>query len=853
MRILYIKLVNFVGVNAAMNLKEIDFDFSKVNKSIIQIYGKNRCGKTVLLQQLHPYSTINLNGDERNDLSLIIPGEVGIKNIVYEVNENVYNITHTYKPTSKGNHIISSSILCDGQELNPAGNVNTFNTLIESLLGINKYTFQLLINGTQLTSFANMSSTQRKTLLNKAMGIDIYDKIHKMATDDYRYTNKLIQSLTNTTEYILSKYGSVDTLSSLLNNKKYECDTLSRNIINTKSNVDKLQGEINILQQQNIDVELININQKLNVYKSYINKYGEYNDNLYDSLINTQMKLNDQLNELKIEWNNLIKDCDILCAKRTEMNNKLNLYSKNSNDYNDMENFINDLKCKINDLKVNEYVDIPSSHLNSLLTIARSINTICKEILVTLNDKDLKIFIDLINNKIDVSAYIIQQSSVLLDAEKETETINRVRNMLSSIHGEIPSEDECCKHNCLYRHTYENLEMYFKSYQDSISNNNELTQIDLNQLSISWKNLQTIERLLNIDIPDCLKYEFNIITITNNLLNKEYGVDVNRINYLIEESVKNETRIRLIQQLQDSEEKLNNMKIIIDSNGCDNLPNDIDKISNEIDSLNNKLNTIKISISDIENKINNCDEQRLSLSQIKNINVSELNMNLQKYTNLLQQLNESKNQYNIEYNNLINLQSEYNSSINELNELQNTMNQYDNTIIEINKNKINDKEYKVIAEATSSTKGKPVIAIRNTVDNALSLSNRLLDVMYDGELELLKPIIDETTFTLPFRCGLNKSNDLMYGSQSESTMLSLALSLSLASTIPNTSYNICLLDEIDAYLDQNMKEAFILMIQEMMLTLKMEQLFIISHGTDGTSYPSFVHILNLSDEIDKRK
>ena len=68
MKIVYIKLVNFIGVNAAMGLTEIEESFDKIDKPIIQIYGRNRCGKTVLIQQLHPFSSINLNGDERSDL-----------------------------------------------------------------------------------------------------------------------------------------------------------------------------------------------------------------------------------------------------------------------------------------------------------------------------------------------------------------------------------------------------------------------------------------------------------------------------------------------------------------------------------------------------------------------------------------------------------------------------------------------------------------------------------------------------------------------------------------------------------------------------------------------------------------
>ena len=186
MKIVYIRLENFIGVYAAMKRKSIELSFDKIDKPIIQIYGPNRSGKSVLEQQLHPFSTINLNGDERSDLPLILKGEVGIKNIVYEVDGKVYNILHTYKPTGSS-HSVSSSIMEDGVELNPSGGVGTFLTVLERVMGINKYIFQFVINGTQLTSFANLSNTQRKNIINKAMGIDIYDKIHKMSTDDYRY------------------------------------------------------------------------------------------------------------------------------------------------------------------------------------------------------------------------------------------------------------------------------------------------------------------------------------------------------------------------------------------------------------------------------------------------------------------------------------------------------------------------------------------------------------------------------------------------------------------------------------------------------------------------------------------
>ena len=96
-----------------------------------------------------------------------------------------------------------------------------------------------------------MNSTQRKNIMNKAMGIDIYDKIHKLSTEDYRYANKLITSLSNTKEFILSQYGSYENMITRLNQTKDEHTNLNKSILTTKSMIDKLSGKLSMIQQQN--------------------------------------------------------------------------------------------------------------------------------------------------------------------------------------------------------------------------------------------------------------------------------------------------------------------------------------------------------------------------------------------------------------------------------------------------------------------------------------------------------------------------------------------------------------------------------------------------------------------------
>lgn len=838
MKIIYIKLTNFIGVHAAMGLKEVEFSFDQIDKPIIQIYGQNRCGKTVLIQQLHPFSSINLNGDERADLSLIIPKEVGIKNIVYEVDGEVYNITHTYQPTRTG-HTISSSIIHNGEELNPSGGVTIFNSLIERILGINKYVFQFIINGTQLTSFGNMSTTQRKNLLNKAMGIDIYDKIHKLATDDYRYTNKLITSLNNTKEYILSTYGSYETLCVMLKQKQQESDDISKMLTNTKSRMDTLYGQISVINNQRPQQELMTINNQLIAYKNVIDEMGTYDPNMYDTLVQEQIDLNSTLSTLKNERLMVRKDIDLLYEKKNDIESTMLASKRAADDYNNMIQMRDDLVNKIDNISIEMYVDGSSSYYRSMIQPAQAINDICTEILSCLNEHHLKMFTDMIADGVDVAAFLIQEGSVLLDSEKEMSAVSRVRRMIEGVEGDFVDK-ECAYSNCVYRKTHKMLETYFKSYQSTTSS--QFTQYDLEQIEHAHKNVQTIKRLLNTEIPVELKDVFNLNNIMLNIQMKRIGIDVSYIKYLMEEAAKIEQRNQYVSQLNDINRTIENMKKLLLPTG--NMDETIRSIDEQISVLREKDMKVESDINAYSVSLDRNDKQRLLLAQVKHLNVDELNRRHGQLSVLIQKLNDSEQEYNqltMSYNELT---MRANTVASELKTLSDAYNQYVNTVAEIDKHDSLNGRYKVIAEATSSTKGKPVIAIRDTVEDALSLTNRLLDIMYDGEIELLSPTIDESSFTLPFRSGTHSSSDIRYGSQSENTLLSLALELSLVSSL--SIYNVCLIDEVDAYLDEATHGSFILMLESMMSALKMEQMFLISHNVQPGQYDHIVHTIDLS-------
>ena len=432
-----------------------------------------------------------------------------------------------------------------------------------------------------------------------------------------------------------------------------------------------------------------------------------------------------------------------------------------------------------------------------------------------------------------------------MDSEKEMSVVSRIKSMVETIDGEWV-ESKCPFQDCIHLKTHRMLQTYFKSYQSTTES--QFTQYDLEQIDHAYKNVQTIRRLLNTDVPSELIEHFKLTNILANVECKRVGIDVTYITYLMEEAAKNELRNQYVSQLTDIEASIERMKAVIIP--TDNMDDAIKEINNKIDGLIKQDNELGEKINTLTNQIDDNDRRRLMLSQIKHINIADVTRRKQQLDELISKLESANSEYS-------RLSCEYNEQYNELNILNNELKmltdahtQYTNTMKEIDKHDSMNGKYKVIAEATSSTKGKPVIAIRDTVNNALMMTNRLLDIMYDGEIELLDPTIDETNFTLPFRCGSHTSADIRYGSQSESTLLSFALELSIVSSLTPNIY--ALVDEIDAALDTEMCLSFISMLLEICATLKIEQLFLISHHTNDITHDC-IYKLDIREEIERQK
>jgi DNA repair exonuclease SbcCD ATPase subunit len=139
------------------------------------------------------------------------------------------------------------------------------------------------------------------------------------------------------------------------------------------------------------------------------------------------------------------------------------------------------------------------------------------------------------------------------------------------------------------------------------------------------------------------------------------------------------------------------------------------------------------------------------------------------------------------------------------------------------------KDLNIIAEAVSTKKGIPVIYMNRYLKKIRKLANDLLSLIYGDEFQLAKFNVDQDTFEVPYVKNGSKIPDIKYASQSEIALATMALSFALANNASGI-YNILLLDEIDAGLDEANRSAFMKMLYKQMQTLNAEQVFIISHN-----------------------
>ena len=141
--------------------------------------------------------------------------------------------------------------------------------------------------------------------------------------------------------------------------------------------------------------------------------------------------------------------------------------------------------------------------------------------------------------------------------------------------------------------------------------------------------------------------------------------------------------------------------------------------------------------------------------------------------------------------------------------------------------KANDLE--LIRESVSTRKGIPVIYMKKYLGRIQKVANALLKMVYNGDLYLDDFYVTQDTFEIPYVKNGHRIPDVKYASQSENSLMTMALSFALMNRATG-KYNVVLLDEVDSGFDDENRSAFLKMFDAQMRELKAEQAFMVSHN-----------------------
>jgi DNA repair exonuclease SbcCD ATPase subunit len=843
MKILYLKLTNFINIVTAFNTETIEIDFSKSNNNVVLLTGPNGSGKTSILSCLHPFPT-NGNMDVRSDNPIIVPRENGYKEIHISDGDDLYVIQHFY--TRNGDkHIIKSYIQKNGVELNENGNVTSFKEIVEKELGLEQDYMKLTRLGSNVTNFIDMKRQERKNFTGKIISeADIYLSYHKKIMAD---KNKVNIQINHTSDLI--RRLQVDDLGELKKAQK----SLQHQIEDLTAKIEKANSELSVLQYQLNDCgDIPAMRERIQEKEKELKHIQKALARASEIKISVST-LKSMIEEAKIAILKAKSSLDTNVITRTGILNRLDSIaneidsirreiSRIEDDQNikDMEANIELLRQTIRrrakESGIGGYVrPCSKAEMEDLIKMLDK----CMDILLStyeLGKGPIQKAVSFFHTKTDIEKYTKEN--------REKIKRNKMQSLCEQVYAEVSKDigllGPDCKNpsGCRVYDFYQRIYEYATQAPDKVIEDETF----LAYTKMAYNNIQTVLKYLRDyhdifeKMPECIKDQFLMSTVLTHICNMEWIYDKDIIFHELGLITDDELQDADLEELSRQKSMLaqykkansnieyfqNKLEELIDSRTS--LMGQLDKVKETINSLNEEIAEKEASVSDYEDMMiamEHEDEVETEFNDLKSklTLASQLSLQIREKTSILNDLQFRKNKM---------------SKTHQDNEFRiENYKRYKKDLDELS-SKFTDLEY--LARALSSREGIPLIFIQAYLKDIKDVANQLLDVVYDGDLHLEDFEITADEFGIPYSTKGTTVKDVIYASQGERSFISLALSFAL--TYKSISkYNIMLLDEIDATLDISNREKFLHVLEMQIDMIHAEQVFVISHNDMFNAYP----------------
>ena len=826
MKVTYIKLENVAGIYVGSNTNILEISFEKSKNKIVSIGGANGRGKSVLLSSITPFAYVT-SLDERSSLPYIRPGKDGYKEIHYKDNDDEYNIKHYYKAT-KDSHTVKSYFMKNGEELNENGNVRSFLQLVEFHFGLTEEMMRLIRLGTNVNSFITLSPAKRKEYIGKLIEeIDMYLKIHKKINEDIRVVKAMLAT-NNSNLYnchisdpILEK-EKIDQLQNGIKKLEKERDTIIASI--SKLQALMSANDIHDLRrkQQEAKLSLSDIERT----ESNIISEG-LQDATIDSLMNKRSSLSEdkintqaKINSYRISIDNTLKTIERLdiLIKRVTSNNDLQSLT------NAIDNLRNSLNGTSKIIKEFQPTGISSNDVHQIVNKLISFNQI-GQMLYTLGNKPLEVYLNLKRENKSVDKFVAAQLKKNMSRINESD----IRTLLSQVF----QDEQIITPNCDTEYEgcpYYRLADTITTIKDKLDEES-LDDETLRYIKVISNNIDIIlngtDEIIRNKIPDILKNGLEESEIFRRLSNKLPLFDITGFQEYLTILREYEIYTENVSKLKQYEQQL----MMYKNSGVDTHIAEIKQCQDSIEFYQNNISTLQINITQIQRNLEMIDRQ---IGLVTKYNDGKkykqiLESTVESTTKLLVPLESAESEKRELEFHLRQITNQIELYRQNHRDMENKLNEYNRLIEEGAKLNKKNNDLNIIQDSVSTKKGIPVIYMNRYLGRIQKLANELLGLIYDGDLQLSKFKVTQDTFEVPYVKNGTKIPDVKYASQSEVALITMALSFALANRASGI-YNILLLDEIDAGLDEANRSAFLKMLYTQMNTLNAEQVFIISHN-----------------------
>lgn len=860
MRLLHLRLENYIGIYNGMGLNHIEIDFSKCIHKVLIIKGDNGTGKSTIFKALTPLADSSIN---------FIPDKTAIKEIAYETDfQTILNIKYESvvkdgirRPTK----CYLNRLNPDGsiENLNPSNNITTAKEVIYDILGIDDNFITLSQLSANKKGLGGLKPSERKRYVNSIISsLAVFNNIHKMISTKSTVLKSIIDSYVTK----LNQIGNVaivedtikkDTLAlKELDNKK---NGLISEIATIKAELARLDTSGNFLNDYKdlsmrkiiLEKEIRELpdieeysEEKLIQYEKDMARY-EANEEMLSSrakeILDNELELSNNITELQIKLDSLYdKDhMDDLNSKIESTKKELETYKpffslfetyKNisEQDYETVKLVIEKFNSTVETIFQTYSETVRKESMNSLRTGKNDVILDHTEILSGLEkqledlrtekrdveflnnrSKDYNKIPDDCNHKSDCPfiKYIVEAKNLLKSRQSLYSLSTKINSTLDAIESaKNLAEENMMKTQCLYE--MKSILEYIQSMSKIIRKFPGTESLD--SINTLYHNIEYGVRL-NFESVDKYQEFKNISTIVSALED-----DLHSYESAKEKLISANAEIRILQEKIDTD--LKNLSTIRDSKVS--ILAEIEKIRSSKLEIKSVLDSIRYA------KINKEKFEEVS-EELQSI-TSKID-SMEKDTVAIKELTDRLNRRGAE-----------------LSALQNTDLPALTKAIEENKYRIvlfeqytrDSQEYGAkyneiqMIKKYTSIHGIQTVYMSVFMNSILNMTNALLTLLFRGRFTLQPFIINENEFNIP--CADSEGRvreDISLMSDSQLSMISMLISFVLLRNSSN-KYNIIKLDEVDDNLDNMNRIQFSILIEQIMIDLGFDQCLIISHNNE---------------------